>query len=304
MGTFMSRTDRDLLTLACGPLELQLVPPLGGSIARFDYCTDIGKKIPCLRGVEGEEASALDCGSFPLVPFSNRIRGGRFTFRGREIVLRPNLAGDPSPLHGHGWLVPWDIVSAEAAAAELAFRHEPGEWPWAYEARQHFALDANGLTAILSCTNQSDAPMPCGLGHHPYFPCTAETRVDTGVGCAWTIDDKVLPVEKVPAEGRYDLRHRLVCGQDLDNGFGDWSGLARIATPGRPFRIELSSPDARFFQIYSPASGGFFVAEPVGHANAALNEPEEDWAALGLGILEPGETMSLTMRIEVIETRS
>jgi aldose 1-epimerase len=300
MGAFMSPTDPRLLTLACGPLTLQLVPPLGGSIARFEYRTAGGERIPCLRGVENVE-TPLDLACFPLVPFSNRIRGGRFAFRGREVVLRPNLAGDPSPLHGQGWLAAWEVVSAGAASAALVFRHAPGEWPWAYEARQHFALDGKGLTATLSCTNASDEPMPCGLGHHPYFPCTAQTRIDTEVGCAWTIDEKVLPVERVKAEGRYNLRDRLVCGQGLDNGFGGWNGLARIETPGLPFRIELSSPDAHFFQIYSPASGGFFVAEPVGHANAALNEPEESWPELGLKVLAPGETMSLTMRIDVIE---
>ena len=108
--------DPRLLTLSAGSLELQLVPPLGGSVARFDYRTPDGERIPCLRGVEREGASPLDCASFPLVPFANRIRGGRFTFRGREIVLRPNLAGDPSPLHGQGWLAAWEIVSAEPVA--------------------------------------------------------------------------------------------------------------------------------------------------------------------------------------------
>jgi aldose 1-epimerase len=300
MEAFMLTTDPSLPTLASGPLELQLSPPLGGSIARFDYRSSANKKIPCLRGVADREAGPLDCASFPLIPFSNRIRDGRFTFRGREIVLRPNLAGDPSPLHGQGWLSAWTVVAAGAADAELAFRHAPGEWPWAYEGRQHFALDENGLTATLSCTNASAEPMPCGLGHHPYFPCTAATRLDTAVACAWTIDGKMLPVEKVPAEGRYDLRDRLVCGQGLDNGFGGWSGKAGIATPGLPFRIALSSPDARFFHIYSPESGRFFAAEPVGHANAALNEPEASWPELGLRVLAPGETMKLTMRIDVI----
>src|SRR3712207_9341865 len=52
------------------------------------------------------------------------------------------------------------------------------------------------------------------------------------------------------------------------------------ALPILPFRIEMSSPDARFFQLYSPAAGGLFVAEPVSHANAALNAPEEQWAEL------------------------
>jgi aldose 1-epimerase len=77
------------------------------------------------------------------------------------------------------------------------------------------------------------------------------------------------------------------------------AGFAQIGDPGWPVALVLSSPDAHFFQLYSPAGGGLFVAEPVSHANAALNAPEEDWAELGLRVLEPGEEMSLTMRIDV-----
>jgi aldose 1-epimerase len=292
--------DADFPILARGALELMLAPPRGGSIARLDYNHPERGKIPILRGVEEKDAAILDFANFPLVPFCNRIRDGRFIFRGREVSIAPNLPGDPSPLHGQGWISPWQVERLEAAEAELVFRHSAGEWPWAYEARQVFALDERGLSLVLSCTNGSEEPMPCGLGQHPYMPCTPETRLDTGVESVWTIDEKVLPVEKVPAQGRYDLRDRRICGQDLDNGFGGWDGLARIETPGLPFRVEIGSSDARFFQVYSPAGGGFFVAEPVGHANAALNEPEEAWAELGISVLEPGETMRLAIRIEVI----
>ena len=125
------------------------------------------------------------------------------------------------------------------------------------------------------------------------------TRIDTQVTHAWTIDEHVLPVAKVPASGRFDLRDRAVCGQGLDHGFGGWGGSARMTDPAWPFDLELSSPTARFFQLYSPASGGIFVAEPVTHANAALNAPEAEWAELGLRVLEPGEAMSLDMRLEV-----
>jgi aldose 1-epimerase len=142
--------------------------------------------------------------------------------------------------------------------------------------------------------------MPCGLGQHPYFRCRAETRIDTKVTDAWTIDEHVLPVEKVPANGRYDLADRLACGQDLDNGFGGWSGEARMTDPEWPFRLRLASPDAKFFQLYSPRDGGIFVAEPVTHANAALNAPEQQWRDLGLRVLEPGDEMSLDMRLDVI----
>jgi aldose 1-epimerase len=153
---------------------------------------------------------------------------------------------------------------------------------------------------VLSCTNLSDDPMPCGLGQHPYFHCTPDTVLDTQVESVWTIDEDVLPVAQQPAQGRYDLRARRVCGQDLDNGFGGWGGRAVIADPSLPVRIEISSPDADFFQLYSPRSGGIFVAEPVSHANAALNAPEAEWPELGLRVLERGETMRLTMRIDVI----
>jgi aldose 1-epimerase len=178
--------------------------------------------------------------------------------------------------------------------------HAPGEWPWAYEARQRFRLDPQGLSLSLSCRNDSDEPMPCGLGQHPYFPCTTETRIDTVVSTAWTIDQHVLPIEEVPAAGRFDLRDRHVCGQDLDHGFGGWKGMARISDPALPYTIELSSPDASFFQLYSPTSEPLFVAEPVTHANAALNEAESEWARLGLKILEPGEIMILHARIAIL----
>ncbi|HEV2748118.1 MAG TPA: aldose 1-epimerase [Allosphingosinicella sp.] len=289
--------DQDrLLNLATGPLELALAPGSGGSIARFDYLRG-SEIIPILRGVMGVPHSVLEAASFPLVPFCNRIRGGSFSFRGRQVTLARNLSGDPSPLHGQGWLSPWEVASRDVAEAELVFRHQPGEWPWAYEARQYFALGPTGLGLRLSCLNLSEEPMPCGLGQHPYFPCTPETRLDTEVAEVWTVDRDVLPVERVPAAGRYDLRDRLVCGQDLDNGFGGWGGSARLATPGVPFDTGLESPDAGYFQLYSPASGGFIVAEPVTHANAALNAPEEAWPGLGLRVLEPGEEMVLHARI-------
>lgn len=288
-----------ILQLRSGHLQLALSPSVGGSIARFEWIGEDGRATPLMRGCHSESNNVLDAASFPLVPFVNRIRGSRFTFRGREVVLTPNMAGDPNALHGQGWLAPWQVLFANEDEAELAFEHEAGEWPWTYEARQHLALDERGLALRLSCLNTSAEPMPCGLGQHPYFHCGPETRLDTIVTHAWEIDEQVLPVAKVPAEGRFDLRHRQVCGQGLDHGFGGWGGTARLSDPQWPAELIMSSPDARFFQLYSPKDGGLFVAEPVSHANAALNAPEEEWTELGLRVLEPGEEMSLTMRIDV-----
>ena len=288
----------DSLTLSTEVLELQLSPSVGGAISRLEHVGP-NSRTPILREGHSPLENVLDAPSFPLVPYVNRIRGGSFTFRGRTVTIQPNMAGDPSPLHGDGWLNPWQVEQADGSSAVLTYRHEPAEWPWAYEARQEFRLAGGVLDVRLSCRNLSDEVMPCGLGQHPYFPCTPETRLSTHVSHAWTVDEKVLPVEKVPATGRYDLSDRQICGQNLDNGWSGWSGRTLISDPGWPFEIELSSPQARFFQVYSPPGGGIFVAEPVSHANAALNAPEAEWPELGMRILEPGEEMQLDMRIEV-----
>ena len=288
-----------MVELTSGRLRLQLNPSIGGAISSFEW---IGpeRRQTLLRECNNPLETVLDAASFPLVPYVNRIRGGRFMFRGREVVLAPNMVGDPSPLHGQGWLGAWQIVEQGAARAALSFSHAAAEWPWAYEALQEFALDDGGLSLALTCRNLSAEPMPCGLGQHPYFPCGPETRIDTRVANAWTIDAHVLPVEKVPAQGRFDLSDRKVCGQDLDHGFGGWGGTAELSDPGWPCDLRLSSPDASFFQLYSPKDGGIFVAEPVSHANAALNAPEEQWVELGMRVLEPGSAMRLDMRLEVI----
>jgi aldose 1-epimerase len=287
-----------LITLAAGPLSLTLSPRLGGSIARFDYLAD-GRRIPILRQCEGEPADVLASGSFPLVPYVNRIRGGEFTFRDRTVRIAANMAGDPSPLHGQGWLGAWQVTGESEREAALRFEHKVGEWPWDYVAEQHFRLAPDGLEVSLTCTNRSAEAMPCGLGQHPYFPCGPATRIETEVSHVWLIDAQVLPTERAPAKGRYDISGGPVCGLGLDHGFGGWGGRALLSDPGWPFALVLRSPDAAFFQLYSPPSGGIFVAEPVTHANAALNAPESEWEGLGMKILEPGESMSLVMHLDV-----
>jgi aldose 1-epimerase len=252
-----------------------------------------------LRQSHSSLEKAVDAACFPLVPFVNRIRGGCFDFRGRQVRLAPNMAGDPSPLHGQGWTSAWEIEQSSASSATLAFDHQAGEWPWAYRAVQELRLDGEALQLRLLCTNESREPMPCGLGLHPYFNCGPDTRIQTEVDQVWTVDEKVLPVARMAAEGRYAIGDDPVCGRGLDNGYSGWSGSAIFTDPGWPFEIELTSPDARFFQLFSPEEGGLFVAEPVTHAIAAMNEPEADWPSLGLRVLAPGESMELHARIAV-----
>jgi aldose 1-epimerase len=283
----------EVVRLTAGELSVELVPAVGGAVKSYRW-----RDRPVFRNGPDGMTDANTGGSYPLVPFSNRVRDGRFSFRGREVRLSPNLPPQKHPLHGQGWRGEWRIEAAEERRAVLVHDHAPGEWPWAWQGRQTFELDEGGLTTGLSCRNDGDAPMPCGLGFHPYFPADAETVLDTVVAEVWTIDAEVMPVERVAATGRYDLRERRIEGVDLDNGYGGWSGRTELRQ--RDHTVVISSAEARYFQVYAPPEGGIVVAEPVTHANAALNAPEDQFAGLGLQVLDPGQTATLSARFEVI----
>jgi aldose 1-epimerase len=287
----------DLVTLRAGSLEAVLSPAVGGRVARFDRVAD-GKREPLFLPAP-DDAHVLGGGCFPLVPFANRIRGGTFVCDGRTVRLAPNMKGDKSPLHGQGWHGTWRVEAADNTHARLAWHHGADEWPWDYRASLDYRLDDDGLEVILACENRSRAPMPCGLGLHPYYPCDGDTRLNTGVAAAWTVDGHVLPVESVPAEGRYGLSDRTICGAGLDNGFDGWDGDARISWPARKLSLRLTSLDAGRFQVYSPPTGGLFVAEPVQNANAALNAPQAQWPDLGVRMLAQGERATLRARFDV-----
>lgn len=281
--------------LTAGALTVEIEPAVGGAITAFRT----GGEDLMRPGPEGAFTDVLQASSFPMVPYSNRIRDGRFGFRGREFVIAPNLPPQKHPLHGTGWRAAWSVARADTAAAEMSYEHARGEWPWAFRATQTFALDERGLDWRLTCENTDREPMPCGLGVHPYFPSDAETVLDLTTTAVWTIDDEVMPVALEPSTGRYDLRERRIDGANLDNGYEGWDGRAEIRWPDRGLALRILAPGVTRFQVYSPPEGGLFCAEPVTHANAALNRPEADWGGHGLRVLEPGESAELKVRFEV-----
>jgi aldose 1-epimerase len=285
------------IRLSAGTLEAILLPEIGGSVARFDI-RKADERISIFRPAPKHCRNVLQMGCFPIVPFANRIRGSSFAFRGRTITLSPNMPSEAFALHGQGWLAPWVVRIAEAGRAVLEFEHRPGEWPWHYRAQQSFDLDPGVLEIGLSCRNLSRDDMPCGLGLHPYFPCSPKTVLDAYATGVWTIDEAILPVNRIAPQGRYDLAQTLICGRNLDNGYDEWDGKATLFWPEHNMRAGIQAQTTRL-QIYAPAEGHVVVVEPVTNANAALNAAESAWPSLGINVLKPSEEMQVTVRFEV-----
>src|SRR5262249_47411364 len=63
----------------------------------------------------------LAMSSFPLVPYSGRIRDGRFSFQGRNVVLPLNFLPESNSIHGQAWQVPWQVVHHDKELAALEY---------------------------------------------------------------------------------------------------------------------------------------------------------------------------------------
>jgi aldose 1-epimerase len=277
----------DLITLRAGDAAVELAPEAGGAVTR--YWLERGavtrewlRQTPpgALRTGNPYQAAA-----FPLVPYSNRIRAGRFSFRGRTVVEPLNRPPERHAIHGHGWQARWQPTDVRAAEARLEYRHPAGAWPWAYHATQRFTLAPSSLTVELSLSNQSAAPMPAGIGWHPYFPRTPRATITADVHAIWLTDEEMLPTELVaPPAPPF--------GRGLDNCFVGWSRQAVIHWPELGARLVMrAEPPLDYLVVYTPARRPFFCVEPVSHVTDAFNLAEAGRPDSGILVLEPGETL-------------
>ena len=295
----------DVITLRADGFGLRLAPEAGGMVPR--YWLERGSGVwewlrpataDAVRRRDGYESAA-----FPLVPFSNRIRTGRFSFAGRDVVLPLNRSPERHAIHGQGWQAAWTPREVSTTSALLQFRHAPDAWPWAYLATQRFALSSAGLTVELAVVNESDTPMPAGLGWHPYFLRTPRTTLTAPVERIWLTDAEMLPTELA----RSPVTARLSAGVaidavSLDNGFTGWSRRAVIDWPELGARLVMTAePPLDFLTVFIPPSLPFFCVEPVSHATDALNLAGAV-AEVGRRQLAPGATLgaSITLTPELI----
>lgn len=305
----------NLIWISAGELQVSLAPPIGGSIASFTrhWRDDAGQPqhLHWLRPASPEALALrnpLNMASFPLLPFCNRIRNGRAVSSGRAIRLAPNHPGadELHPLHGAGWLQPWEVVSATQSQAELALDvPQSDQWPWHFSARQSFELSSSRLGITVSITNHDTAPMPAGIGHHPYFTHEPGTRLTARTAAMWHTDAEVMPTHLGPADAVEKLEGGVELGQlDLDNNFTGWQRQALIEWPAdrhRPARqlsMTAQTP-LDYFVVYCPTDLDYFCAEPVTQCTDWLNLLQTcGRESVGGAMVAPGELLEARFALE------
>lgn len=282
------------ITLSDGVAEVDILPEEGAAIARYDY-GDAAGRAPIFAPMPfGARAVA----SILLVPWSNRISGGGFAVDGRFVALEPNLPGEPFPIHGNGFQLPWRLDHRSETAAGLSLRSE-GPSAFRYLAEVTYELEDGALTVTLRVANSANVALPFGLGIHPWLPRTPGMQLAFSATGAWLEDDRHLPLERLPVAGDpawdYSGGRPLPPGW-INNGFDGWDGRARVTWPEHRLGLDITaSANLSTCIIYSPdRDATFFCFEPVSHPVDAHNL--EHPLQHGLVMLKPGEAFAAWSR--------
>ena len=280
------------ISLALGDMRCDIVPELGAAVAGLWL-----DGIPVLRSTPGAAlASVRDAGSYPLVPFSNRIAHATLQWNGTSHPLVRNFSPEPHAIHGVGWQRPWVVLEADAQFALMSFEHRPdATWPFAFDSSQAFRLGEHALELTLSVTNQSTHAAPVGLGWHPYFAKRARSRIAFQATGRWEMDADSLPTHRTASRGL----DADCAALDVDHCFDGWNGVVQLRD--ELLHTRLSSNLDRLV-VFTNDRRDFVAVEPVSHVNNAINMAQAATGQsqeLGVRILQPGESMTAQMRIEV-----
>jgi aldose 1-epimerase len=262
------------IEIIAGESRCTLAPELGGSILSWSVAGQ-----PMLRSASEPAITSgkpLGLASFPLVPWSNRIAGGRFAWGGCAVAITPNFAPEPHAIHGIGWNEAWAVEARSQSSATLTLQHSgDARWPWAFLARQSVSVEADRLTVAMSARNLSSETVPLGFGHHPYFDREGASLWFTAKR-VWMNDEDMLPKQSEVPSGVFDFSaDGGLEGRAVDHCFSGWDGPARIAWDGRPFGLSMTS-DLPAAVVYLPQGGDRFCFEPVPHSNNAINRADAD----------------------------
>ncbi len=276
-----------------------VVVEVGGGLRELRH-----KGAPLLDGYAVDEMASGGRGQ-PLLPWPNRLAGGRYLFGGREIEVPVNERSTGSAIHGLARWSAWRITeqTPSRCAVELRLHPQP-PYPFTADLRIDYALGETGLAVTLRAANAGATDLPVGAGFHPYL--TLGTEIIDAVSArvpaaAWLpTDSRGIPTgERRPVSGDLDLRAGPALGnRALDHCFTDLDrdedGLARVV---------LTRPDGGAATLWMDEAWPFVMVftgdtvEPARRRRGLAVEPmtcapDAFNSGDGLRVLRPGESFT------------
>jgi len=294
------------ITLENECLRVTLDPDRGTSILAF-YARKGDNWLPLMPD-ERAEGSRLDAASFLMIPYSNRIENGIFTFGGRRYQLEH---GERHAIHGDVRIRPWYVIEKMTTRIQCSFdstQYESVNWPWPFEAQAEYILEGSVFTSHLALWNRGETAMPAGFGWHPYFNRKL-TREGEPVHLCFKVtgvypdanDNRIPsgPAQSLTAEQDYSAEKALDPDRFWDACFQGYDGNGHITWPESSVRLTFAcSPECQHLIVYNPPFP-VFAMEPVTNANNGVNLYAAGWPDSGVVVLEPGECLTARFDLQV-----
>lgn len=255
----------------------------------------------------GQSSKApLAAANFHMLPYSNRIREGRFDFQGQTYQLQQ---GDTHAIHGALRKLPWRIQSSttsELICVIDSSDHPAINWPWSISAILKQRVVGSTLSSTITLTNNSNSDMPAGFGWHPYFVRVVNGSEPTlTLPVAGVFPDAAgdcLPdgaAVSLPSELDFRTPRHLDAGQRIDCCLSGLDGQCEIDWQAGGIKLIMTASEiCRYLVLFNPDMPHFAV-EPVTNANDSFNLASRGIES-GMQILAPGESLEATMTLEAI----
>lgn len=180
-----------------------------------------------------------------LAPWPNRLGNGQYEFEGVTSQAPLDEPSRRNAIHGLVRWLPWRMVGrAQNRVTMACVLHPTPAYPYTLGLTVEYRLGRDGLTVVTDAENVGAAPLPFGLGFHPYLtvgtPTVDTVRLRVPAERRLVVDDRGLPTGQAPVTGtELDFgTGRAIGSSQLDNGF---AGLRRDGD-GR-VRVDLDHPD-------------------------------------------------------------
>ncbi len=287
-----------------GKLRVRVVPEIGGSIIECAVHRE-GQWISLMREGEDPLTKSSNASSFVLIPYSNRLRDGHFTFSGRSYQLRDE---DKHAIHGDVRDRPWSVQERTENHVMLDFdsRNVANlNFPFPFAARLSYLLEDSSLLSRIELINSGTDSMPAGCGFHPYFNrrlpgSTGEVELQLSVKGVYPGETPLPTGSAVPIEGYQDFSKQRPLDVELDHCFAGWGRQAVMEWPGTRIsaRIEAEASMEHVI-VFSPPGKEFFAIEPVTNANDGFNLYAKGDTNCGVVVLQPSESLTAGFRMQI-----
>jgi aldose 1-epimerase len=259
--------------------------------------------VPVLDGYAAGEMASGGRGQ-ALLPWPNRMAGGRYRFGERQIQAPISEPATGSAIHGLTRWSSWRAVERSADRCAMTLRlHPQPAYPFALDLRIGYALGDDGLEVDLTARNAGHGPLPFGAGFHPYLAPGAawvdEARLHVPAAVWLQEDERGIPTgERRPASVALPNSGGPIGDAVLDHCLtglvrdADGRARVRLAGPSGPATILWMDGLFDYVMVFTgdtlaPDRRRRAVAvEPMTCAPDAFNNGE------GLIVLAPGESVT------------